>query len=162
MNSTILASITSQAVEFDRPIVVDSSAFIAYLGDEPPTASLVASIIDNGELQVIVPAIVLSEALVRVVAEYGQDGVERTLKSIDRILSVEIVGFDREQAIEAARIRAQTRLKLPDAAIIATARVAGALAIVGNDRTWQTRPLGIQYIHLDDVVREAQMEQEPR
>jgi hypothetical protein len=40
--------------------------------------------------------------------------------------------------------------------------MAGAVAIVGNDRLWQTRPLGIQYIHLDDVVREAQREQEPR
>jgi hypothetical protein len=49
-------------------------------------------------------------------------------------------------------------LKLPDAAIVATARVAGALALVGNDRAWRYKPLGIRYIHLDDVVREYEEE----
>lgn len=73
-----------------------------------------------------------------------------------------MVPFGRSHLMETAAIRSLTRLKLPDAAIVATARVAGAIAIVGNDRVWQARPLGIQYIHLDDVIREAQMEQEPR
>lgn len=60
MNSSSLDIVMRQSLEFDRPIVVDSSALIAYLGDEEPIASLVATVIDNSELDVLIPVLVLS------------------------------------------------------------------------------------------------------
>jgi hypothetical protein len=60
--------------------------------------------------------------------------------------------FDQTHAIETAFVRAETRLKLPDAAIVATARLADAFAILGNDRQWRPRPLGVPYHHMDDIL----------
>lgn len=158
MTYSPLESVVFHAISLGQPLAIDSSAFIAYLGDETPRSSLVASVIDSDLLDIVISSIVLSEVLVSAFAELGQSGLERTRKSIERIPSVTIVGFGQQQAIETARVRVETRLKFPDAAIIATARVAGAIAIVGNDRAWQNKSLGIQYIHLDDVVREQEEE----
>jgi len=38
------------------------------------------------------------------------------------------------------------------AAIIATARLAGATALIGNDRQWRNKPLGVVYHHVDDIL----------
>ncbi len=152
----------SRAVQLELPIAIDSSALIAYLRDEMPIANVVAQVIDDEDVHVVLSSVTFSEALLRTAALFGRERVELVVQSIRSLPSIEIVGFDDEHAIDAARVRAETRLKLPDAAIVATARVAGAIALVGNDRAWQNKSLGIRYIHLDDVVREAHMEEEPR
>lgn len=94
----------------------------------------------------------------RIADRSGRDGVGIAVKSIERIASVSLLPFDIPQAVEASLVRAHTRLKLPDASIVAAARVSGAIAIIGNDRVWKSKSLGIQYIHLDDVVREQEEE----
>lgn len=152
----------SRAVQLELPIAIDSSALIAYLRDEMPIANVVAQVIDDEDVHVVLSSVTFSEALLRTAALFGRERVELVVQSIRSLPSIEIVGFDNEHAIDAALVRAETRLKLPDAAIVATARVAGAIALVGNDRAWQNKSLGIRYIHLDDVVREAHMEEEPR
>ncbi len=60
--------------------------------------------------------------------------------------------LDQKHAIETAYVRAATGLKLPDAAIVATALLAGAVALIGNDRQWRNKPLGVPYHHMDDIV----------
>lgn len=159
---TALDEVISRAIQLELPIAIDSSALIGYLRNEAPIANQIATVIDNEDLVVIISSVTLSEALVRTAAMFGRQRVELVVQSIQELASLEVVVFGEAHAIDAALVRAETRLKLPDAAIIATARVAGAIAIVGNDRAWQNKSLGIQYIHLDDVVREAQMEEEPR
>lgn len=154
--------LVSRAVQLELPIAIDSSALIAYLRNEMPIANVVAQVIDHEALHVIISSVTFSEALVRTAALFGRERVDLVVQSIQSLPSVEIIGFDEEHAIDAALVRAKTRLKLPDAAIIATARVAGAIAIIGNDRAWQNKSLGIQYIHLDDVVREQRQEEEAR
>ena len=58
-------------------------------------------------------------------------------------------------ALDAARIRATTGLKLPDAVSIAAAKMAGAEAYVTNDRRQQRDGTGISVLVLDDLVRDA-------
>jgi hypothetical protein len=65
---------------------------------------------------------------------------------------VTIVPLDARAAVETARVRASTVLKLADAAIIAAARIANCCGIVGNDGRWRGRPLGLPYHHLDDLL----------
>ena len=60
--------------------------------------------------------------------------------------------FDGEQAIETARVRAATNLKLPDSAIIAAARTQHAIGIVGADRQWRGRELGVPFYYLPDML----------
>lgn len=148
----------ARALELEQPIAFDSSAFIAFLRNEDPIAGVVAPVLESDDLTIVLSSLTLSESLVRTASLFGRSRVEVVVESIYRLAAVRIIPFDREHAIEAAVVRAETRLKLPDAAIVATARIAGAIAIVGNDRAWQNKSLGIRYIHLDDVVREQKKE----
>jgi PIN domain nuclease of toxin-antitoxin system len=74
------------------------------------------------------------------------------LNDLAKLAPVTIVDLDQRHAIETAYVRAATGLKLPDAAIIATARLAGAAALIGNDRQWRNKPLGVAYHHMDDIL----------
>ena len=47
--------------------------------------------------------------------------------------------IDLDVALQAANIRAFTRLPLPDAMLIATALLSGSEAIVSNDGDWHRR-----------------------
>jgi predicted nucleic acid-binding protein len=51
----------------------------------------------------------------------------------------------------AASLRVETNLPLPDALIIATAKVASCDAIIGNDRSW-SRIDAPKVLLLDDYV----------
>ncbi|MCO5220670.1 MAG: PIN domain-containing protein [Thermomicrobiales bacterium] len=154
---TKLELIRDRAIHEDASISLDSSALIAYLAGEEPHSGVVTELLKSGA-QFVVSAITVSESLVRTVETYGGDFAEDILASLLESGRIRLVPFERRHVLEAAAIRSETRLKFPDAAIIATARVAGAIAIVGNDRAWQPKTLGIRYIHLDDVVREQERE----
>ena len=158
---TQLDFVCDAAIESGLPIALDSSALIALLTNEHPVGPLVAKL-TSSQVRVVLSAIVISESLVRTARFVERSFLESVAQSLHTEPIFQVVPFGAEQIVETAIVRVETRLKFPDAAIVATARVAGALAIVGNDRVWQNKSLGIQYIHLDDVVREAQMEQEPR
>jgi PIN domain nuclease of toxin-antitoxin system len=147
--------VLERAVRLNVPVSLDSSALIAYLEDEEPIASLVSQLME-GAVTIVFSAITVSESLVRTAETQDRALVETILTSLQETPTMRIVPFGFAQLVEAAIVRAETRLKLPDAAIVATARLAGAIAIVGNDRAWQNKSLGIRYIHLDDVVREQQ------
>lgn len=139
------------------PIALDSSALIAFLTNQQPVGPLVAKL-TSSKVRVVLSAIVISESLVRTARFVERSFLESVAQSLHRESIFQVVPFGAEQIVETAIVRVETRLKFPDAAIVATARVAGAIALVGNDRAWQNRSLGIQYIHLDDVVRELQEE----
>lgn len=72
--------------------------------------------------------------------------------SINALPALEVIEFDQAHAVETAAVRAETRLKFPDAAIVATARRAHAVALIGNDREWIGRPLGIAYVHMNHLL----------
>jgi predicted nucleic acid-binding protein len=156
---TQIDTLLAHALRDGHPVALDSSALIAFFSDDQPFARIIERLIESDVL-IVLSAITLSESLVRFIAIHGRASAEKISASLHASSTMRLVPFGTLQIVEAAEIRSETRLKFPDAAIIATARVAGAIAIVGNDRAWQNKSLGIQYIHLDDVVREAQMEEE--
>lgn len=57
--------------------------------------------------------------------------------------------LDTEIARKVATVRAATGLRTPDAIQLATAELAGATAIVGNDKGWKgkTGALGLLLLH---------------
>lgn len=156
---TKLDAVCATAAELNLPIALDSSALIALLTGEHLVGPLVSKLAKT-DVRLILSAIVISESLVRTARFVERSFLESVSMSLHAEPNFHVVQFGTEQIVETALVRIETRLKFPDAAIIATARVAGALAIVGNDRAWQTKPLGVQYIHLDDIVRELQLEEE--
>jgi predicted nucleic acid-binding protein len=154
---TQLDFVLERAIRLREPIALDSSALIAYLENEEPIASLVSQLMESSAT-IVYSAIAVSEALVRTAETQDRTLMQTIVTSLQEAPTILIVPFGIPLLFEAAIVRAETRLKFPDAAIVATARMAGAIAIVGNDRAWQNKALGIRYIHLDDVVREYEEE----
>jgi hypothetical protein len=66
--------------------------------------------------------------------------------------SLRTIALDDDVAAMTAVVRARTGLKLPDAAIVAAALIGDAHALIGNDRVWKNRGLGVPYHHLDDIL----------
>lgn len=149
---TALTLLTVEARRLGRPIALDTVALIAYLEDRAPFASYLEPIVESFDVPVVFSAITLAEVLVLPARRGDHVMLERVRSAIAAMPAATVVPFDDAVAVEAALVRATTGLKLPDAAIIATAKVAGALAVVGNDREWRSRELGLSYVHLDDLV----------
>jgi hypothetical protein len=61
---------------------------------------------------------------------------------------------DLAVAERAAAIRAEHRLRTPDAVICATAVLAAAV-VVGNDVRWKWTESLTSYLHIDDMVAAA-------
>lgn len=155
---TQIETLLSRALQDGSPIAIDSSALIAYFSDEELLAGLVGQVLESDAL-ILISTITLSESLARMIQLHGRAAAEKISVSLQESSSIYLTPFGTMQLVEAAEIRAETRLKLPDAAIVATARVAGAIGIIGNDRAWKNKTLGIRYIHLDDVIRELQSQE---
>ena len=62
------------------------------------------------------------------------------------------MSLDIALAREAARVRASTRLRMPDAIQVAAVRLSGADAIVTNDHRWVRRVTQPALVLLDDYV----------
>jgi PIN domain nuclease of toxin-antitoxin system len=125
---------------------------IAYVTGEEPIASLIGPLLEDADLDVVVSAITLAEAVTRPARAGDRTRVNMVAAALAALPRFHLIDFDRPHALEAAFVRGQTDLKLPDAAIVATARLANAIAIIGNDRQWRNKPLGVPYHHMDDIL----------
>ena len=67
-----------------------------------------------------------------------------------------VIGLDRQIAKLAAEIRAEQRLGLADATIVATALHTDCDVIVGNDERCSRRVRDVPYVLLDALVEEEQ------
>lgn len=115
-------------------------------------ADLLTPLLDSPSTPVVVSTVALAELIVRPIRDGDAARVGLILSRLRSLPHLSIVDFDQRHAIETATVRARTGLKLPDAASVATARLAGASALLGNDRRWRTAPLGVPYHHLDDIL----------
>jgi len=66
--------------------------------------------------------------------------------------NLRILPLDIALAREAARVRASTRLRMPDAIQVAAAYLCGADAIVTNDHRWVGRVTQPALVLLDDYL----------
>ena len=57
--------------------------------------------------------------------------------------TLHVLPVDLDVSLQAANVRALTRLPVPDAVIVATAMLAGCEAIITNDRPWSQRLSGL-------------------
>jgi len=125
-----------------RP-VLDASALLAYLGDEPG-AELVASAIAGGA---VIATVNLAEALSTLAAR-GREPAEVAALLTDRGLlggAITVEPFTGADAIQTARLRPLTRaagLSLADRACLALAARLAAPALTA-DRAWQQLALDV-------------------
>lgn len=115
-------------------VVVDTAPFIYLLEDHPDFAPQFQGLFEaqaRGHLRIALSTITLAEILVGPL-RHGQDTLARRYERA--LAGFELVPVSAEVAATAARLRATSGLRLPDALQAATAIECGAVALVTHDR----------------------------
>ncbi len=115
-------------------VVVDSAPLIYLLEDHPAFAPMFVGLLEayeRGALHIAISTIAIAEVLAGPF-KHGQDVLaKRYEKALE---GFEVVPVSQNIAVTAARLRASTGLRLPDALQAATALEVGAAALVTHDR----------------------------
>lgn len=137
-----------------RRIALDANVFIYLFEIEGPLAHLAAAVVDAisaGRITGVISSLVLSEAIVGPVVAGDETMAERYLDAIQSVEHLHVIPVTAEIAADAGVIRGRTGLTLPDSVHVATARTAGASALLTNDR--RLRPVAhVEVIQLTDLV----------
>lgn len=150
--SETFASI-EQLLTQHRRIAIDSNVLIYLTEGEGSRADAAAMLVDavvSGRAEGILSSAALSEVLVGP-ARSGDGVAFELLAATIRDLGIRIVALDAAAAEDAAWIRGQSGLTLPDAIHVACAIAAGATILVTNDRDIRPRPR-LEVAYLDDLV----------
>lgn len=105
-------------------VILDSSVLLAILNPGDLHHGAAVNQLRGKSDSFSISAITLVETLIYAFRQSPSAG-QRYKASIDRAIK-EIVPVDEKVALEAAKIRARTQLKVPDALISATATLTGA------------------------------------
>lgn len=139
--------LSERSVAEQRPICLDTSAIIEY-GNDGAIAALVNPLLDDVSIPLVYSTISIAEVLGRPARAGDMTGMKAIANALTSRRNTGVVPFDEQQAIEAAWVRAATRLKLPDCAVIAAVRTAKAMGFVGVDRAWGSRQFGVPFFYL--------------
>jgi predicted nucleic acid-binding protein len=135
-------------------VAFDTNVFVYLFESTGPladAATAVVNAVSARRIVGIVSSVALTEVIVRPVL-LGDDTMgERYANAIQSIENLQIVPATAEIAIEAGFVRARTGLTLADALHVATARVAGASALVTNDRRVRSLPK-LEVVQLADLI----------
>jgi predicted nucleic acid-binding protein len=145
------------AIPAGTPLVLDSSTVLAYLrGDEPatPAATLVIDgFVRTGRNSATISVVTVTETLVRPF-RVANGAVQTAEEFLRHFPNVEIADVNYAVAREAARVRAETNLRTPDALVIATASMLSIPVVVANDGQWASAIAkavpSIRLVHLDE------------
>jgi predicted nucleic acid-binding protein len=115
-------------------VLVDTAPWIYLLQDHPEFAPRFEGLFmaaERGQLQLALSTITLAEVLAGP-CKVGQAALAKRYEKA--LTSYQVMPLNAEVASLAAQLRAQYRLKLPDAVQLATALDMGAAALVTHDR----------------------------
>ena len=121
-------------------VVVDSAPLIYLLDDHPGFAPAFEGLFElqaQGRVQIAISTIAMAEVLTGPF-RHGQDVLAKRYEKA--LAGFEVVPVTQEIAVTAARLRATTGLRLPDALQAATALEIGAVALVTHDRDFSRLP----------------------
>lgn len=121
-------------------IVIDAIILVAYLDGGDPFGHAAAVLLDElvapGIHPAVISAVTVTECLVRPFRA-GPDAVRLASTFLAHFPNLRIRPVDADVATEAARIRASTGLRAPDALVLATATVEGIDTVVTADEGWR-------------------------
>ena len=120
-----------------RHVYLDTNIFIYAvegLAEHAPVLGGLFDLLAAGEVRGTTSELTLAEALAKPL-ENNRDDVARIYQEMLTSSGwLAVVPIDRLILVEAARLRAKSRLRLPDAIHVATAARAGCSLLLSNDR----------------------------
>ena len=123
-------------------LVIDSSVVLAYLaGGEPMSEDaeqLFDRFVSTGRNVASLSVVTVGEILVRPFRQ-GHAAVAIAEGFLRHFAEMRLVDVTYDVAREGSRIRAATGLSMPDALIVASARIVEADMLVTGDRSWAQR-----------------------
>ena len=132
------------------PVALDTSIFIYFIEEHPTYLPRVLPLFraaEQGVLTIVTSALTLLEVLV-VPYRRGSDALaQRYEELLTRSCSVRLVEIGRDQLRIAARLRATTGVRTPDALQLSAALAAGCSAFFTNDRRLPAVP-GLRIVTL--------------
>ena len=137
------------------PVYLDANGFIYSVERVEPYRTLLDPMWQQaraGAFGIASSDIIVLETLVKPLRE-GDEVVEMLLRSLFDAHEVSLIPATRELWEDAARIRADTGLKTPDALHAATALSAGCTLFITNDTNFR-RVQGLPIAVLDDLLAE--------
>jgi predicted nucleic acid-binding protein len=117
-------------------IYLDTNIFIYALEGYPAFRAVLTALfeaLDRGELTAVTSELTLAEVLVKPLLDHHAERQAAYLQALQPSASLQIIPVSREMLITAARLRADTHLKLPDAIHVATAQLTGCDQFLTND-----------------------------
>ena len=159
----------SARIAGERLVALDTCACIYFLSQKTPRLALTrylfsAAIARRHSLHLA--GIVQLELLVRPFRRGDDFELSKVMRLTERTPGVRLIDMTRDTFVAAARVRAATNLRAPDAMVVASAALSGCGALVGNDKAFrriaeidQQHWFGARspyqlpaYIHLDDYI----------
>ena len=117
-------------------VCIDTNVFLNVLNKEKVYHSYSREVllaISRGDLEAIIPTLVISEVLTGFYIEKRKTDAEEFLAAIVTHEHMKVIPLSMDIAVSSAKVRAKTGLKLPDAMILATAIENRTNYIVSND-----------------------------
>ena len=136
------------------PVALDAAAFIYFIEenrDYLPLVEPVFAAIAGGAIDAVTSELTLLEVLVVPYRKKNVDLAAQYEALLSGSLGLSLVPVSRGVLRNAARIRATTGLKTPDAIQFATALSANCTAIVSNDRDFRSVS-GLRYLRLSEYL----------
>ena len=138
-----------------RLLMLDTMVFSYHLFDHPryaPLTAVILEIIESGVVAGVTSTMTVAELL----TVPAQAGNWRAMQDYELYLTnfpnLYLMPLDIAVAREAALVRAETGLRMPDAVQIGVARIVEADAIVTNDRRWVRRVTRPALVVLDEFA----------
>ena len=154
-SSRVAAADLEAAIPVGASLLIDTSVVLAYLTGTEPTSQAATQVLDafvaTGRNPAALSMVTVGEILVRPFRR-GSAAVATAEGFLRHFAEMRLVEVSYDVAREAARIRAATNLRTPDALIIATAVVTETDILVTSDRSWRTTadalPLAVRILVL--------------
>jgi predicted nucleic acid-binding protein len=135
------------------PIVgLDTSIFIYHFEKNPTYLSLTRELfsrIESGELRGVTSTISLMEIIVRPLDLGRQDIAQKYEALLVNFPNLEMIDLDRDIIRQAARLRAEFKIRPPDALQVSACLARGAHAFITNDRKLERLQKQTEVIILD-------------
>ncbi len=141
------------ALSASHVVLLDTAIFSYHLGRNARYVLLtraLLSAVESGRLAGLTTTITLAELLTYPALKGDWQAVADYELFLRNFPNLRIVSVDPELARAAALVRAETRLRTPDAIQVAAARLHGADIIATNDRPWDKRIASPRVVMLDD------------